>query len=109
MTRLYRVRRRNMAKLEMKTERKEDMSTYESKLNNICDKIKSMSGTAGARALRAIVMDLEGDGPIGEMLHSLDAKNFEMAIVLQEFKRTGRYEHFNTIHAQARERLGSKS
>lgn len=82
------------------------MSIYEEKLNKVCDKIKSLSGTAGARGLTAVVMDLEGDGSVGEMLHALDMENFLMAIdLLQEFRRTGRFESFNAIHRNAHERI----
>lgn len=82
------------------------MSLYQDKLNAICADIESMPGTSGARALRSIVMDLEGNGPVGELLHSLDQKLFEKAIDLfLEFKRTGRRESYNAIHAAARVRL----
>ncbi len=82
------------------------MSAYESKLNNILDAIKSMPGTGGERALQAIVMDLEGNGPVGELLHTLDQNYFMMVIDLfQEFRSTGRYEAFNSIHCSARDRV----
>lgn len=51
------------------------MSLYQEKLNAICADIESMPGTGGARALRI------------------------------EFKRTGRRESFNAIHATARARV----
>ncbi len=82
------------------------MSIYQEKLNAICDEIESMPGTSGARALRSIVMDLNGDGPVGELLHSLDHERFEQVIDLfLEFKRTGRRESFNAIHAKACARI----
>lgn len=85
------------------------MSVYEAKLTKICESIESMPGTGGARALRSIVMDLEGNGPVGELLHTLDQNYFEMVIDLfQEFRSSGRYESFNSIHREARERLEKK-
>lgn len=82
------------------------MSAYETKLNDICNAIKSMPGTGGERALRAIIMDLEGNGPVGELLHTLDQSYFKMVIDLfLEFRNTGRYEAFNSIHSSARDRV----
>ncbi len=82
------------------------MSEYEIKLNRVCQTILKLSGTAGARGLRAVVMDLEGNGPVGEMLHSLDRNNFDMVIdLLIEFRDSGRHEPFNTLHRKARERI----
>ncbi len=82
------------------------MSEYENKLNKVCQTILKQSGTAGARGLRAVVMDLEGNGPVGEMLHSLDRSNFDMVIdLLIEFRNSGRHESFNTLHRKARERI----
>lgn len=82
------------------------MSLYQEKLNAICADIESIPGTGGARALRSIVMDLNGDGPVGELLHTLDQERFEQVIDLfLEFKRTGRRESFNAIHATARARV----
>lgn len=82
------------------------MSIYQEKLNAICADIESMPGTGGARALRSIVMDLNSNGPVGELLHSLDQERFEKVIDLFiEFKRTGRRESFNAIHAAARARV----
>lgn len=82
------------------------MSIYEDKLDNICAVIEKVSGTAGERALKKIIMDLEGDGPIGELLHSLDENNFKSVIdLLIEFRVSGRREAFNSIHFKARERI----
>jgi hypothetical protein len=82
------------------------MSIYKEKLNEICSTIERMQGTTGAKALRAVVMDLEGNGPIGEILHALDKEHFDMVInLLIEFRETGRREPFNAIHASARRRL----
>ncbi|MDN7880047.1 hypothetical protein [Burkholderia aenigmatica] len=85
------------------------MSKYSDKLNAICDDAEALSGTGGARALRKIVMDLEGDGPIGELLHTLDQDRFNAVIdLLVEFKRSGRLEGFNALHASARARLSGQ-
>jgi hypothetical protein len=86
------------------------MTLYEQKLDMVCKKILQLSGTAGGRALKSVVMDLEGSGPIGEMLHSLDRNNFDMVIdLLVEFRNTGRQELFNTLHRKARERITQPS
>lgn len=82
------------------------MSEYTRKLNALVDWVRANPGTGGARAIRKIVMDLEGEGPIGELLFTLDDQLFEQVIdVLVEFRDTGRSEPFNAIHSQARERL----
>jgi hypothetical protein len=82
------------------------MSVYKAKLDAVVNAARSMPGTSGAAALRMVVMDLEGDGPIGGLLHSLDAKHFAMVIdLLQEFRKTGREDAFNSLHADARQRL----
>ena len=85
------------------------MSTYSDKLNAICDDAERLTGTGGGRALRKIVMDLGGDGPIGELLHTLDQDRFNAVIaLLVEFKQTGRLEGFNALHANARARLSGE-
>ncbi len=86
------------------------MSEYEFKVERLCKLYEGLRGTAGGRALRAVVMDLEGNGPIGEMLHSLDRNNFDLVIdTLIEFRDTGRYESFNAIHSAARQRINKKA
>jgi len=83
------------------------MSIYQDKLDAVCSAIEAMPGTSGAAVLRSVVMDLEGKGPIGGMLFSLDAKHFAMVIdLLQEFRRSGREEGFNSLHSAARNRVG---
>lgn len=82
------------------------MSEYTRKLEALVDWVRANPGTSGARAIRKIVMDLEGEGPIGELLHSVDQELFDRVIdLLVEFRNTGRSEPFNAIHSQARERL----
>lgn len=77
---------------------------YAEKLSNVVNTAKRLSGTAGGRALRKIINDLEGNGPIGELLFSLDKERFDMVIdLLQEFRRSGRYVAFNSLHSTARD------
>jgi hypothetical protein len=71
------------------------MTVHENNLRVVFETIESMAGTGVARALRAIVIDLEGNGLVGEMLYTLDDAHFDMMIErLNEFRRTGRYESF---------------
>ena len=82
------------------------MSEYTRKLDALVDWVRANPGTGGARAIRKVVMDLEGEGPIGELLFTLDQELFDQVIdLLVEFRNTGRSEPFNAIHVQARERL----
>ena len=82
------------------------MSEYTRKLDALVDWARANPGTGGARAIRKVVMDLEGEGPIGELLFSVDQELFDRVIdLLVEFRATGRSESFNAIHSQARERL----
>lgn len=82
------------------------MSAYTDKLDDLCKFAQENPGTAGARAIRKVVADLEGDGPIGDTLHSVDNELFTKIIgVLIEFRKSGCREGFNSIHADARERL----
>ena len=79
---------------------------YQQKLNKVVSVAKEMPGTAGARALKKIIMDLEGNGPIGELMFSLDDEHFNMVInLLQEFRRTGKNMAFNTLHSTARDEV----
>lgn len=78
--------------------------TYEERLERIVSFVRKNSGTAGSRALAKIVRDLEGDGPIGELMFSLDQEFFnEVIALLVEFRVSGRYLAFNSIHSNARE------
>lgn len=82
------------------------MSTYTDKLDELCNWALSNPGTAGARAIRKVITDLEGDGPVGEIMHSVDSELFTKIIgLLVEFRRTGCREPFNSIHHKARKRL----
>lgn len=79
------------------------MSAYSDKLKEICAWINANPGTGGARGLTKIVNDLEGDGPIAELLHTLDRDLFtEVIELLVEFRNTGRREGYNRLHAEAR-------
>lgn len=82
------------------------MTTYINKLDALCAWAEAHPGCGGTRAIRKIVMDLEGEGPIGELLHTLDAKLFSQVLDLfVEFRRSGRNQSFNSIHRAARQRL----
>jgi redox-regulated HSP33 family molecular chaperone len=86
------------------------MSIYEDKLARVCADAESLTGTGGGRALRKIIMDLEGDGPVGEMLHTLDEDRFLRVIdLLMEFRRTGRHEGYNAMHSAARQRIAPQA
>lgn len=76
---------------------------YAQKLEKVVNAARQMPGTGGARALKQIITDLEGKGPIGELMFSLDQHYFDMVIdLLQEFRRTGKYMAFNSLHSTAR-------
>lgn len=82
------------------------MTNYQTLINQVLDVIDKGPDTSGGRTLRALVNDLEGPGAIGGIMHKLDSTNFELVInLLQEFRRSGRFEGFNSIHAQARNRI----
>ncbi|MFZ2300772.1 MAG: hypothetical protein WAW10_02760 [Gallionella sp.] len=77
---------------------------YATKLEKVINTAKQMPGTGGARALKKIITDLEGEGPIGELMFGLDKHHFDMVIdLLQEFRRTGKYMAFNSLHSTARD------
>lgn len=85
------------------------MSKYTDKLDALCDWALAHPGCGGTRAIEKIVKDLEGDGPVGELLHTLDATLFAQVLDLfVEFKKTGRHEGFNSIHRAARQRLAPR-
>jgi hypothetical protein len=85
------------------------MSKYSDKLFALCDEADRLTGTGGGRALRKIIMDLESDGPIGELMFTLDDKRFNQVIeLLVEFRHSGRHERFNALHEEARERASPK-
>lgn len=77
---------------------------YSAKLAEVVHAARQIPGTAGARGLKKIITDLEGKGPIGELMFSLDQHHFDMVIdLLQEFRRTGKYMAFNSLHSAARD------
>lgn len=79
---------------------------YAQRLDALVKKANSMQGTSGQRALKKIIEDLEGDGPISELLHTLDPLLAQEVMgLLQEFFKTGSGMAFNTLHEEARERL----
>lgn len=80
-----------------------ESAPYDVQLAEIVAIAQSMPGTGGHRALTKIVRDLEGDGPISEMLFTLDRALFQRVInLLCEFKKTGSCMSFNALHAQAK-------
>jgi hypothetical protein len=82
------------------------MGPYERKLNELVAVTNSLQGTGGSRALKAIIKDLNGHGPISELLYTLDRENFDRVIdLLVEFRDRGRNEPFNELHEQAIKRL----
>ena len=75
------------------------MNLYQQKLEALTEIAKAHPGTGGQRALISILGDLDGHGPIGELLHTLDRHNFARVIDLfVEFKKTGRSVNFNDLH-----------
>jgi hypothetical protein len=85
------------------------MSKYSEKLDAVVKDAVALYGTGGGRALHKIIMDLEGQGPIGELLHTLDQERFNRVIdLLVEFRRSGRLEGFNALHDAARQRISPK-
>lgn len=88
----------SMSTAEMRAE------DYVTKLERVINAARKMPGTSGARGLKKIITDLEGKGPIGELMFSLDQHHFDMVIdLLQEFRRTGKYMAFNSLHSTARD------
>lgn len=85
---------------------KDDLA-YAERLNRLVEKAKVIYGTSGYRALSKIIYDLEGDGPIGELMFTLDRQSWqEVMELLIEFRRTGRaLPNFNTLHRKAKARL----
>ncbi|MBK4737862.1 hypothetical protein [Noviherbaspirillum pedocola] len=82
------------------------MGPYERKLNELVAVTNSLQGTGGSRALKAIIKDLNGHGPISELLYTLDRENFDRVIdLLVEFRNRGREEAFNDLHEEAVKRL----
>ena len=79
---------------------------YAQRLDALVIKANSMPGTSGQRALVKIIRDLTGDGPIGELLHTLDPLLAqEVFDLLQEFRVTGKGMRFNSLHDEAVEKL----
>lgn len=77
---------------------------YAQKLEKVVSAARQIPGTSGARALKKIITDLEGKGPVGELMFSLDQHYFDMVVdLLQEFRRTGKYMAFNSLHSTARD------
>ncbi len=82
------------------------MGPYERQLNELVAITNSLEGTGGSRALKTIITDLSGHGPISELLYTLDRQNFDRVIaLLVEFRDTGRNTPFNDLHEQAIQRL----
>lgn len=77
---------------------------YAQKLEKVVNAARQIPGTSGALALKKIITDLEGKGPVGELMFSLDQHHFDMVVdLLQEFRRTGKYMAFNSLHSTARD------
>lgn len=77
---------------------------YAQKLEKVVNAARQIPGTSGARALKKIITDLEGKGPVDELMFSLDQHYFDMVVdLLQEFRRTGKYMAFNSLHSTARD------
>lgn len=84
------------------------MSKYSQQLFDLCDWAKANSGTSAARTIEKVIMDIEGDGPIGGILFALDDRRFAQVVaLLAEFRRTGRAEAFNSLHHTARQRTSA--
>lgn len=78
-------------------------SPYEMKLNAVLERYQLIRGTGGGNALEKILLDLEGKGPIGGLLFSLDDYGFQIVIdLLIEFRKSGRSTPFNSLHEKAR-------
>ena len=84
------------------------MCKYSQLLFDLCDWAAANPGTSATRPIWKVIMDLEGDGPIGGMLFSLDDRRFAQVVeLLAEFRRTGRGEAFNSLHHTARQRIAT--
>lgn len=78
-------------------------SPYEMKLNTVIKQYQLIRGTSGGDTLEKILLDLEGNGPIGGLLFTLDNHGFQLVIdMLVEFTKSGRSTAFNSLHEKAR-------
>jgi len=83
------------------------MQLYREKLNALCNWTLEHPDTPDAAVIRQVVADLDGDGPIGGMLHTLDHDLFTKVIsMLIGFRRSAFTGPYQEVHAAAREALG---
>jgi hypothetical protein len=82
------------------------MSKYSDKLDAAVGACLEHPGTSGQRALRSILLDLNGSGPVSELLHTLDDDKFILIMDLfSEFRRTGYREGFMRLHGAAADKV----
>lgn len=85
-------------------------SPYEMRLDAVLERYQLLRATGGGNALRKILLDLEGRGPIGALLFDLDDTGFQLVInLLLEFKKSGRSTPFNSLHENARAMVADAS
>lgn len=83
------------------------MQRYAEKLNALCEWALEHPDAPGAAVIRQVVADLDGDGPIGGLLHTVDHDLFTKIIsVLIGFRRSAYSGPYREVHAAARETLG---
>lgn len=81
------------------------MTSYPEKLNAIVEQIETHMHSKSSAVLRDVVNGLE-NGVISGLLFTLDDSNFNKVIdLLYEFRSTGHTHSFNTLHAEARQRV----
>ena len=83
------------------------MQLYKSKLKALCEWVDENPDSEQAEVIRKVIADLDGDGPIGGMLHKLDHDLFtKVTSTLIDFRRQAFMGPYREIHEEARQRVG---
>jgi hypothetical protein len=81
---------------------------YSEKLFALIDEANALPDVEQTRAVKAIVYELDGEGVVGDMIHTLPGQTLERVVELIRFQReTGPLPEYAAIHARARSRFTS--